>query len=443
MLKKYQIPASTILPAHGYAVFYEFKFNSVQATVPFSLNSAKGDDVLLSKSLAGVPTGYRASARFGPSANGVSFGRYQTSVGFDFVAMSNLTFGTSVKAGDATNLISVFRTGAGATNSYPLISPVVLTEIMYHPPDFVVPGVSTNDNTRDEFIELFNRTGVPVALYDTTYPSNAWRLRDAVDFDFPLNTVIPAGGYLLVVSFDPATNGASKAAFQSVYGTNSALVGPWSGKLDNGSDKVELYRPDAPQGAPSPDLGLVPYILVDRVVYQDRAPWPVNADGLGLSLQRVNPHLHGNDPVNWIAAVPTPGPGNVMGDPDTDHDGMPDAWEDANGFNRNNPNDAALDADGDGMTNLQEYIAGTDPHNAGSKLKIDSIVINGGARDIRFQAIGGKSYTLLYRDSLVTGAWAKLKNGSLPPGPSLPLTLTDNSPATGGRYYRIVTPAQP
>ena len=213
--------------------------------------------------------------------------------------------------------------------------------------------------------------------------------------------------------------------------------------LANDTDSIELLRPDAPQTTPGSDFGLVPYFLVDHVVYQDHAPWSTNADGFGMSLQRVNAGLYGNDPVNWTAATPNPGAGAIIGDPDTDHDGMPDAWEDANGFNRNNPNDAALDADSDGMTNLQEYIAGTDPRNAGSKLRIDSIVINGGARDIRFQAIGGKSYSLLYRDSLVTGAWAKLKNGSLPPGPSLPLTLTDNSPATGGRYYRIVTPAQP
>src|SRR6185436_18709031 len=58
---------------------------------------------------------------------------------------------------------------------------------------------------------------------------------------------------------------------------------------------------------------------------------------------------------------------------DTDNDGLPDAWEAAYGFATNNLADAALDPDGDGMSNWQEYVAGTDPTNALSYLKIDSI----------------------------------------------------------------------
>jgi hypothetical protein len=47
---------------------------------------------------------------------------------------------------------------------------------------------------------------------------------------------------------------------------------------------------------------------------------------------------------------------------DTDHDGMPDAWEIDHGLN---PlvNDAAGDLDGDGISNLAEYLNGTDPNN--------------------------------------------------------------------------------
>ncbi|MBN1540066.1 MAG: hypothetical protein JW939_07970, partial [Candidatus Thermoplasmatota archaeon] len=46
---------------------------------------------------------------------------------------------------------------------------------------------------------------------------------------------------------------------------------------------------------------------------------------------------------------------------DTDSDGMPDWWEDNYGLNRTDPADAAGDIDGDNATNLEEYIAGTDP----------------------------------------------------------------------------------
>ncbi len=51
---------------------------------------------------------------------------------------------------------------------------------------------------------------------------------------------------------------------------------------------------------------------------------------------------------------------------DTDRDGMPNAWELQHGFNPNNPADGPLDADGDGWTNVEEFLNGTDPGRAKS-----------------------------------------------------------------------------
>lgn len=46
---------------------------------------------------------------------------------------------------------------------------------------------------------------------------------------------------------------------------------------------------------------------------------------------------------------------------DMDGDGMPNWWELEYGFSNTNPNDAAGDADHDNLTNLQEYVYGTNP----------------------------------------------------------------------------------
>ena len=51
---------------------------------------------------------------------------------------------------------------------------------------------------------------------------------------------------------------------------------------------------------------------------------------------------------------------------DTDKDGIPDQWEQQYGLDFQNPADAAEDPDGDGLTNLDEYLAGTDPFQADS-----------------------------------------------------------------------------
>ena len=46
---------------------------------------------------------------------------------------------------------------------------------------------------------------------------------------------------------------------------------------------------------------------------------------------------------------------------DSDHDAMPDAWEKRFGFNPNDPADGPKDRDGDGYTNVEEFLNETDP----------------------------------------------------------------------------------
>jgi len=48
---------------------------------------------------------------------------------------------------------------------------------------------------------------------------------------------------------------------------------------------------------------------------------------------------------------------------DSDGDGMPDDWETAHGLNPHDPSDATTDLNGDGYSNIEEFINGTDPQS--------------------------------------------------------------------------------
>ena len=65
--------------------------------------------------------------------------------------------------------------------------------------------------------------------------------------------------------------------------------------------------------------------------------------------------VHQNDVGGW--------PALAAGTPctDLDADGMPDAWETLNGFNPSDSSDGPADTDGDGYTNLEEFLNGTTP----------------------------------------------------------------------------------
>jgi hypothetical protein len=124
--------------------------------------------------------------------------------------------------------------------------------------------------------------------------------------------------------------------------------------------------------------------------------------------------------------------------PDTDQDGLPDAWESAQGFKFNDPSDARADADGDGMSNLAEYIAGTNPLNPNDYLKLG--IRAGGTNGLQFEAVANRTYTIQCSGSL-TGSWFNLVDVFATPTNRVETISEDFSAAT--RFYRIVTPKRP
>lgn len=272
---KYRIPDNTVLPAGSYRVFDEADFNP--GGTGFALG-ADGDEVyLISADRLGNLTGYLHGYRFGAAEDDVTFGRLITSDGQEhFVAQEQPTLGTN--------------------NAGPRVGPVIIQEIMYHPPE--VNG--SVDNTDDEFIELLNRSSHAVPLFETNWPVHAWTITGGVGFTFPTGVWLSPGESLLLVNFNP-TNLALRERFRATYQVSASvqMFGPYSGKLNNDADDVELKKPTIFVG------DTVGYVLVDKVDYRDSAPWPAGADGFGLSLQRIDPGAYGNDPANWTALSPT------------------------------------------------------------------------------------------------------------------------------------------
>ncbi len=319
---KFRVPANTFVTPGGYKVLFEqsvlngasgtpgFNPSGTDNAPDFTFNSAHGDNAVLTyiapfDLLNGSNTLYQTVRDFDAAENGVAYGRYvKSDGGTDFVPMSARSFGVNNPAS-----VAQFRTSAGQLNPYPKVGPLVISEIMYHPPD-----LGTNDNLLDEYIELTSITNGVLRLYDPAYPTNTWSVQGGVVYQFPTNISLPANGRLLLLNFNPFTNAPQIAAFRATFGVDPSVpvFGPFAGKLVNSSETIFIYKPDAVQLPPKPDAGFVPQVFVEKVKYEDVAPWSTNADGGGVSLQRLSLTGYANDHTNWFAAPPTAGAANVQ-----------------------------------------------------------------------------------------------------------------------------------
>jgi len=137
---------------------------------------------------------------------------------------------------------------------------IVINEIMYDSP---------SDHGNAEYIELFNRGAQTVNL-------SGWKISDGVGFDFPDNTNIGPGGYLVIA--------ADKECLTAAHG-NIPIVGNWRGGLRDGG---ELIRIEDENGN-----------LVDEVDYLPEGDWPNLADGDGSSMELRHPSMNNNISSAW------------------------------------------------------------------------------------------------------------------------------------------------
>jgi hypothetical protein len=121
---------------------------------------------------------------------------------------------------------------------------------------------------------------------------------------------------------------------------------------------------------------------------------------------------------------------------DNDNDKMPDDWEVANRLDPEDPTDAFQDADNDSLPNLPEYLAGTDPRNAGSLLQISDITLNNESLAIRFNTAPGKQYELESTTNLVKPSWLPITSAIIGSGVTVEIIDSPVSPRFA-RFYRL------
>lgn len=214
---------------------------------------------------------------------------------------------------------------AGVSDVLALQQGLIVSEIMYNP--------STDQD--HEYIELHN---ISEASLDLTGVGFA----DGISFVFADGTSIAPGAYLLVVR--------DVTAFEERYGTGLPVIGSYEQGLSNEGEDIEL------------SLGAT---VIHRFEYNDRAPWPLGADGGGSALvlyqtsdnsgvDILDPLGHGQA-VNWRQGVSGGSPGTA--DPSEQFSG-----------------DLSADNDNDGLTALFEHALGTSdsvPNESGFVVNFD------------------------------------------------------------------------
>jgi len=153
----------------------------------------------------------------------------------------------------------------------PVSADVVITELMYNP--------ASGDNL-DEFIEIYNTGGGAVDL-------TGWCF-DGVVFCFLPATMI-ADGQRLVIAADAAQ-------YTATYG--GTADGVFTLEVSSDGERIAVLD----------DM----LVVVDEVQFEDVAPWPITPDGLGPSLEVIDPTLDNSTPRNWRASLANDGTPGVV-----------------------------------------------------------------------------------------------------------------------------------
>ena len=152
---------------------------------------------------------------------------------------------------------------------------IVVSEINYNSLLAYNPG---------DWIEILNRGNADKDI-------SGWILRDGKTdniFVIPAGNVLSAGERLVIAD--------SLESFTVKFPTVGNVIGEPPFSFSNGGDAVRLYTPS----------GNLQY----SVRYKDSAPWPLDPDGTGFTLELVDEPGNPNDGVAWVAGCLYGSPGN-------------------------------------------------------------------------------------------------------------------------------------
>lgn len=124
-----------------------------------------------------------------------------------------------------------------------------------------------------------------------------------------------------------------------------------------------------------------------------------------------------------------------LGSGDSDNDQMDDDWELV--YFEDLAQDGSADSDLDGLTDLQEFLAGSNPVSDASVLRAFLLISGQGKTTVNWSAVSGRSYRVEYKDALNAANWEILVDAittSTATG-----SVTDESATTAlRRFYRVI-----
>ena len=189
----------------------------------------------------------------------------------------------------------------------------------------------------------------------------------SVDGEYGMTNVNLVGNYVLAPNGDGMVHGMRVLGRKPVSLFVQDNIGPFSTKdgvsddsfvkpVNNGRDQITQERHDTPPiTTHSPEEAL-------RLVLEGAGcvrPTRDAVDERILDDFRKRRCRLVNDPVE-VGGWPELPSGTAAAD--TDHDGMPNAWEQEHDLDPADASDGPADADGDGYTNVEEFLNDTDPH---------------------------------------------------------------------------------